>query len=77
MFSCLWIETEEDTHLYVSAVVPSGWQLDSSERDRTFKRHFDCRLLHAVLAVQTRGPGDGAAAEVSLYLNQKEVKSLP
>lgn len=60
----------------MSAVVPSGWQLNSSECDWTFKRHFDCCLLHAVLAVQTRSPGDGAAAEISLYLNQKEAKSL-
>lgn len=58
----------------MSAVVPPGWQLDSSECDWTFQRHFDCRLLHAVLAVQTRGPGDGAAAEISLYLNKKKKK---
>lgn len=54
-------------HLYVSAVVASGRQLDSSERDRTFERNFDRRLLDAVLSVQARSPGDGAAAEVSLY----------
>lgn len=54
-------------HLYVSAVVTSGWQLDSSECDRTFERHFDCRLLDTIFPVQTRGPRDGAAAEIPLY----------
>lgn len=56
----------ERPHLYVPAVVTSGWQLDSSERDRAFERDFDRRLLHAVLAVQAGSPGDGAAAEISL-----------
>ena len=62
---CVW------AYLYVSAVVTSGWQLDSSERDRTFEGNFNCRLLDAVLSVQTGGPGDGAAAEISLYWNKK------
>lgn len=54
-------------HLYMPAVVTSGWQLDSSECDRTLERNFDCCLLNAVLSVQARGPGDGAATEISLY----------
>ena len=54
-------------HLYVSAVVPSGWQLDSSECDRAFEGNFDRRLLDAVLPVQTWGPRDSAATEISLY----------
>lgn len=62
---CVW------AYLYVSAVVTSGWQLDSSERDRTFEGNFNCRLLDAVLSVQTGGPRDGAAAEISLYWNKK------
>lgn len=49
------------------AVVTSGRQLDSSECDGTFERHFDRRLLDAVFSVQTGGPGDRAAAEIPFY----------
>lgn len=54
-------------HLYVPAVVTSGWQLNPSERDWTLQRHFDGCLLDAILSVQAGGPGDGATAEVPLY----------
>lgn len=54
-------------NLYVSAVVTSGWQLDSSECDWTFQRHFDGRLLNAIFPIQTRGPRDGAAAKIPFY----------
>lgn len=54
-------------HLYVSAVVASGRQLDAPEGDGTFEGHLDGRLLHAVLSVQPGGARDGAAAEVPLY----------
>lgn len=64
---CMCVCVSVRAHLYVSAVVTSGRQLDSSECDRTFERHFDCRLFDAVFSVQTRGPGDGAATEIPLY----------
>lgn len=50
----------------MSAVVTSGRQLNSSECDWTFQRHFDGRLLNAILSIQTRGPGDGTTAEIPL-----------
>ena len=54
------------SHLYVSAVVSPGGQLDAPERDGTLQGHFDGRLLHSVLPVQPRGARDGPAAEVPL-----------
>ncbi len=71
---CAYMYVGVRVHLYVPAVVTSGWQLDSSECDRTFERNFDRRLLNAVLSVQTGGPGDGAATEVSLYWHKKTIK---
>lgn len=54
-------------HLDVLAVVATGRQLDASECDGALQRNLDGRLLHAVLSIETRGPGDGATAEVALY----------
>ena len=58
----------------MSAVMSTGRQLDSAERDWTLERHLDASLFHAVLPVQTRCPRDGATAEVTLDCREKETE---
>lgn len=74
MYRC--VSARVISHLYVSAVMSSGWQLDPSERDRTFERDFDRRLLYTILSIQTGGPGDCAATEISLYWRKKEENKI-
>lgn len=55
------------THLYVAAVVTTGWELNPAEGDGALQGHLDSRLLHPILAIGPRGARDGAATEVPLY----------
>lgn len=65
--------SEPCPNLYVAAVVSSRRQLDAPESDWTLERHFDGRLLHAVLPVESGAARRGRhTAEIPLDWKKRD-----
>lgn len=50
---CRPADLSPSTHLYMFAIMASGWKLDPPECDWTLQRYFNSCLLHSVFTIES------------------------